>query len=117
MTDSDDWAAGLSRPPKKPMKRGTKIFLWAFAALVAWLTLSNATWLAPDPVGKRVLIAHRGVSFRAGFSVPCVSPNLPERHPSRTILGGAGAMGAGRRRAPACERRAPQAKINSGRVG
>ena len=31
MTDSDDWAAGLSRPPKKPMKRGTKIFLWAFA--------------------------------------------------------------------------------------
>jgi len=62
MTDSDDWAAGLSGPPKKPMKRGTKIFLWLFAALVAWLTLSNATWLAPDPVGKRVLIAHRGVS-------------------------------------------------------
>ncbi|MFC0102464.1 glycerophosphodiester phosphodiesterase family protein [Sphingopyxis terrae] len=62
MTDSDDWAASLSGPPKKPMKRGTKIFLWLFAALVAWLTLSNATWLAPDPVGKRVLIAHRGVS-------------------------------------------------------
>lgn len=58
---SDDWAAGLEGPPKKPMKRGTKIFLWVFAALVAWLTLSNASFLAPDPAGKPKLIAHRGV--------------------------------------------------------
>ncbi|AMU91653.1 hypothetical protein ATM17_21810 [Sphingopyxis macrogoltabida] len=43
------------------MKRGTKIFLWVFAALVAWLTLSNASFLAPDPAGKPKLIAHRGV--------------------------------------------------------
>lgn len=63
MTDTnDDWAAGLEEPPKKPMKRGTKIFLWLFTALVAWLTLSNATWLAPDPAGKRTLIADRGVT-------------------------------------------------------
>ncbi|WP_054589248.1 glycerophosphodiester phosphodiesterase family protein [Sphingopyxis macrogoltabida] len=61
MADSDDWAAGLEGPPKKPMKRGTKIFLWVFAALVAWLTLSNASFLAPDPAGKPKLIAHRGV--------------------------------------------------------
>lgn len=58
---SDDWAAGLEGPPKKPMKRGTKIFLWVFAALVAWFTLSNASFLAPDPAGKPKLIAHRGV--------------------------------------------------------
>lgn len=62
MTETDDWATGLEAPPKKPMKRGTKIVLWVFAALVAWLTLSNASWLAPDAQGKRVLIAHRGVS-------------------------------------------------------
>lgn len=63
MTDTnDDWAAALEGPPKRPMKRGTKIFLWLFAALVAWFTLSNASWLAPDPTGKRILIAHRGVS-------------------------------------------------------
>ena len=61
-TTDDDWAAGLEPPPKKPMKRGTKIFLWVFAAIVAWFTLSNASWLAPDPAGKRTLIAHRGVS-------------------------------------------------------
>lgn len=58
---SDDWAAALAGPPKKPMKRGTKIFLWVFAAAVAWFTLSNASWLAPDPAGKPKLIAHRGV--------------------------------------------------------
>ena len=61
MADSDDWATGLEGPPKKPMKRGTKIFLWVFAALVAWLTLSNASFLAADPAGKPKLIAHRGV--------------------------------------------------------
>ena len=61
-TTDDDWAAGLTAPPKKPMKRGTKIFLWVFAAIVGWFTLSNASWLAPDPAGKRTLIAHRGVS-------------------------------------------------------
>ena len=61
-TTLDDWAAALEGPPKKPMKRGTKIALWLFALVVAWFTLSNASWLAPDPVGKRVLIAHRGVS-------------------------------------------------------
>ena len=61
-TTDDDWAAGLEPPPKKPMKRGTKIFLWVFAAIVGWFTLSNASWLAPDPAGKRTLIAHRGVS-------------------------------------------------------
>lgn len=61
-TTDDDWAAGLEAPPKKPMKRGTKILLWVFGAIVAWFTLSNASWLAPDPVGKRTLIAHRGVS-------------------------------------------------------
>ena len=61
MTDSEDWAAALEGPPKKPMKRRTKILLWLFAALVAWLTLSNASFLAPDPVGKPKLIAHRGV--------------------------------------------------------
>ena len=61
-TPDDDWAAGLEPPPKKPMKRGTKIFLWVFALVVAWFTLSNASWLAPDPVGKRILVAHRGVS-------------------------------------------------------
>ncbi|HKX88788.1 MAG TPA: glycerophosphodiester phosphodiesterase family protein, partial [Sphingopyxis sp.] len=43
------------------MKRRTKILLWIFAAIVAWLTLSNASWLAPDPQGKPKLIAHRGV--------------------------------------------------------
>ena len=63
MTETtDDWAAALEGPKKKPMKRGTKIFLWLFAALVAWLTLSNASWLAPDPAGKRILVAHRGVA-------------------------------------------------------
>ncbi|NIJ38630.1 glycerophosphoryl diester phosphodiesterase [Sphingopyxis panaciterrae] len=61
MADSDDWAAALEGPPKKPMRRGTKIFLWVFAAVVAWFTLSNASWLAPDPAGKPKLIAHRGV--------------------------------------------------------
>ena len=60
MTDTDDWASALEGPPKKPMKRRTKILLWLFAALVAWLTLSNASFLAPDPVGKPKLIAHRG---------------------------------------------------------
>lgn len=58
---SDDWAAGLEGPPKKPMKLRTRIFLWIFAALVAWFTLSNASFLAPDPAGKPKLIAHRGV--------------------------------------------------------
>lgn len=62
MTDSDDWATALAGPPKKPMKRRTRIFLWAFGALVAWFTLSNASFLAPDAQGKRVLIAHRGVA-------------------------------------------------------
>lgn len=62
MTDTDDWASALEGPPKKPMKRRTKILLWVFAVIVAWFTLSNASWLAPDPAGKRVLIAHRGVS-------------------------------------------------------
>lgn len=63
MTDTtDDWAAALEGPRKKPMKRGTKIFLWIFAIIVAWFTLSNATWLAPDPAGERILVAHRGVS-------------------------------------------------------
>jgi glycerophosphoryl diester phosphodiesterase len=61
MTDNDDWAAALAGPPKKPMKRRTKILLWVFAAFVAWFTLSNASFLAPDPVGKPRLIAHRGV--------------------------------------------------------
>jgi len=61
MTDEQDWAAGLEGPPKKPMKRSTRIMLWLFAALVAWLTLSNASFLAPDPEGKARLIAHRGV--------------------------------------------------------
>ena len=62
MTDNEDWASALEGPTKKPMKRRTKIFLWVFAATVAWFTLSNASFLAPDPTGKRVLIAHRGVS-------------------------------------------------------
>ena len=63
MTDTtDDWAAALEGPPRKPMKRSTKIFLWLFAALVAWLTLSNASWLADNPAGKRTLIAHRGAA-------------------------------------------------------
>jgi len=62
MTDSEDWAAALEGPKKKPMKRRTKIFLWVFALVVAWFTLSNASFLAPDPAGKRTLIAHRGVS-------------------------------------------------------
>jgi glycerophosphoryl diester phosphodiesterase len=62
MSDTnDDWADALEGPKKKPMKRGTKIFLWLFAAFVAWATLSNASFLAPDPVGKPRLIAHRGV--------------------------------------------------------
>ena len=61
MTENDDWASALEGPPKKPMRRGTKIALWIFAALVAWLTLSNASFLAPDPAGKPKLIAHRGV--------------------------------------------------------
>ncbi|WP_197411898.1 glycerophosphodiester phosphodiesterase family protein [Sphingopyxis sp. H050] len=60
-SDTDDWADALTGPKKKPMRRGTKIFLWVFTALVAWLTLSNASWLAPDPAGKPKLIAHRGV--------------------------------------------------------
>ena len=57
----DDWAAALEGPQKRPMKRRTKIALWLFAAIVAWLTLSNASFLAPDPEGKPKLIAHRGV--------------------------------------------------------
>lgn len=61
MTDDQDWAEALEGPPKQPMKRRTKILLWIFAAIVAWLTLSNASFLAPDPVGKPKLIAHRGV--------------------------------------------------------
>src|SRR3546814_13097292 len=61
MTDNNDWAAALEGPPKKPLRRRTKILLWLFAALVAWLTLSNASFLAPDPHGKPRLIAHRGV--------------------------------------------------------
>ena len=61
MTENDDWAAALAGPPKKPMKRRTKILLWVFAAFVAWFTLSNASFLAPDPDGKPKLIAHRGV--------------------------------------------------------
>lgn len=62
MTNSDDWATALEGPTKKPMKRRTKILLWVFALVVAWFTLSNASFLAPDAQGKRVLIAHRGVS-------------------------------------------------------
>lgn len=61
MTDSHDWASALEGPKKKPMTRRTKILLWVFAAIVAWLTLSNASFLAPDPEGKAKLIAHRGV--------------------------------------------------------
>lgn len=61
MTGDQDWADALEGPPKKPMKRGTKIALWLFAAFVAWATLSNASFLAPAPVGKPKLIAHRGV--------------------------------------------------------
>jgi glycerophosphoryl diester phosphodiesterase len=61
MAGDQDWADALEGPKKKPMKRGTKIFLWLFAAFVAWAVLSNASWLAPDPVGKPKLIAHRGV--------------------------------------------------------
>ena len=61
MTNGEDWASALEGPPKKPMKRRTKIALWIFAAIVAWLTLSNASFLAPDPQGKPKLIAHRGV--------------------------------------------------------
>lgn len=61
MTTGDDWAEALEGPKKKPMKRGTKIFLWLFAAVVAWFTLSNASWLADSPEGKPRLIAHRGV--------------------------------------------------------
>src|SRR3546814_15101298 len=61
MTDNNDWAAALEGPPKKPLRRRTKILLWLFAALVAWLTLSNARFLAPDPQGKPRLIAPRGV--------------------------------------------------------
>jgi glycerophosphoryl diester phosphodiesterase len=61
-TTTDDWAADLEGPPKKPLTRRTKILLWLFGLLVAWLTLSNASWLAPDPAGKRILIAHRGAS-------------------------------------------------------
>ncbi len=60
MTDTD-WAAALEGPSKKPMKRYRKIFLWLFAALVAWVVLSNASWMAPIPEGKPRLIAHRGV--------------------------------------------------------
>ena len=52
MTDTDDWATALEPPPKKPLRRATKIALWLFAALIAWLTLSNASWLAPSPAGK-----------------------------------------------------------------
>jgi glycerophosphoryl diester phosphodiesterase len=62
MTDSEDWASALEGPKKKPIKRRTKILLWVFALVVAWFTLSNASFLAPDPAGKRILIAHRGVS-------------------------------------------------------
>ena len=61
MTDNQDWAEALEGPKKKPMKRRTAILLWLFAAVVAWAVLSNASWLAPDPVGKPKLIAHRGV--------------------------------------------------------
>jgi glycerophosphoryl diester phosphodiesterase len=58
---NDDWAEALEGPKKKPMKRRTAVFLWLFAGFVAWAVLSNASWLAPDPVGKPKLIAHRGV--------------------------------------------------------
>ena len=62
MTEANtDWADALEGTKKKPMKRRTKIALWIFAALIAWLTLSNASWLAPSPAGKPKLIAHRGV--------------------------------------------------------
>lgn len=61
MTDDSDWASALTGPKKKPMRRRTKILLWLFTVLVGWLTLSNASWLAPDPLGKPRLIAHRGV--------------------------------------------------------
>ena len=84
MTETNDWAEGLEGPKKKPMKRSTKIALWLFAALVAWLTLSNASFLAPDPVGKPKLIAHRGVlEENVNFlSKPCSLNEL-----ARTIRG------------------------------
>ena len=61
MTDNSDWALALEDPKKKPMKRRNRIALWLFAVFIAWLTLGNASWLAPSPAGKPKLIAHRGV--------------------------------------------------------
>jgi len=85
-TTSDDWAAGLEAPTKRPLTRTTKILLWLFGLLVAWLTLSNASWLAPDPTGKRTLIAHRGVSQlfdHAGVTdTTCTAARIhPPEHP------------------------------------
>lgn len=59
--EEEDWAAALAGPQRRPMKRSTRIALTLFALFVAWATLSNASWLAPDPVGKAKMIAHRGV--------------------------------------------------------
>jgi len=85
-TTTDDWAAGLEGPKKKPLTRRAKILLWLFGLLVAWLTLSNASWLAPDPAGKRILIAHRGVSQlfdHAGVTdTSCTATRIyPPEHP------------------------------------
>lgn len=47
--------------PKRPSRNGKKIFLVALSIFIVWLVISNASWLAPDPVGVPKLIAHRGV--------------------------------------------------------
>lgn len=52
---------GHEDSPKRSVRHGSRIFLVALAVFVAWLVLSNASWLAPDPVGAPKLIAHRGV--------------------------------------------------------
>jgi Glycerophosphoryl diester phosphodiesterase len=71
---------------KSRSRAPAKILLWLFGLLVAWLTLSNASWLAPDPAGKRTLIAHRGVSQlsdHAGVTdTTCTAARIhPPEHP------------------------------------
>lgn len=85
-TRAEDWAAGLEAETKKPLTRRAKILLWLFALLVGWLTLSNASWLAPAPAGKRTLIADRGVaqlSSHVGVPDPtCAAARIfPPDHP------------------------------------
>ena len=82
-TDIEAQSVGNPGSPKKSLRNGKNLVLAALAVFVVWAVLSNASWLAPDPVGMRKVIAHRGVYHlydkRAAFGADtCTAEHILE---------------------------------------